>query len=137
MSNKKLYIPLLVSILGAVIGYVLTNSIQFGICLSTASTVEASCINLYERIGDPLLYGMSALAVVFLALLFAPRAWGAWKKFAIWFVPLAALIFIFYRGPGSGDLFSPDPEFVFKWISIVYVVVSLVIIALAASKGRK
>ncbi|OGG40529.1 hypothetical protein A2118_01910 [Candidatus Kaiserbacteria bacterium GWA2_50_9] len=71
---------------------------------------------------------MGALAIVFLVLLFIPRAFSVWKKFAIWFVPLAALLFIFYPDPGSGDLFSPYPEQVFQWVSGLYVFISLVLI---------
>src|SRR3990167_9372709 len=67
------------------------------------------CYNLITT-SKALFYGMSALAVVFLALLFKPGAFHAWKKFAKWFVPVAALIFIFYPNPGAGDLFSPYPS---------------------------
>lgn len=137
MSNLKKTIPLGISVLGAVSGYVLTNSIEFGICEANEVITEAGCINFFERLGDPLLYGMGALAVVFVLLLFVRKAWSAWKKFAIWFVPVAALVFIFYRGPGSGDLFSPYPEFVFKWASILYVAVSAGIIGLTVLRGKK
>jgi len=78
---------------------------------------------------------MAALAVVFFILLLVPRAWTAWKKFAIWYVPLATLLFIFYQDPGSGNLVSPYAETVFIWVSGIYVVVSGVVIALSA-KGK-
>jgi hypothetical protein len=90
---------------------------------------EASCINFYERVGDPLFYGMGALALVFLILLVVPKALSAWQKFAIWFVPLAALLFIFYPDPGSGDLFAPYPEQIFQWVSELYILISVLIIA--------
>lgn len=77
---------------------------------------------------------MGALAIVFLLLLLFPRAWKLWKKFAIWFIPLATLLFIFYPEPGSGDLFSPYPETVFKWVSGAYVVISLALIRIATAK---
>jgi hypothetical protein len=133
MSNLKKFVPLALSISGAILGYVLTNSVKFGFCTPDAY----SCRDLLNKIGDPLLYGTGALVVVFVLLLLVPKAWSAWKKFAIWFVPIAALLFILYKGPGSGDLFSPDPEFVFKWVSILYVVINVGIIALVALKGKK
>lgn len=77
---------------------------------------------------------MGALAIVFLALVFFTKAWGAWKKFAIWYVPIATFIFIFYKDPGSMNLISPYAETVFMWVSGIYVVASLAIIARASVK---
>jgi len=125
MNQKRIISwSLAISLLGFGIGYVLTNSTIFNLCLHD----QYACRALLNRIGDPLFYGMGALAIVFLVLLFIPRAFSVWKKFAIWFVPLAALLFIFYPDPGSGDLFSPYPEQVFQWVSGLYVFISLVLI---------
>jgi hypothetical protein len=132
MKNKQIIGLLAFSLIGFGIGYVLTNSVKFGICIANNVVTDASCINFYERVGDPLFYGMGALALVFFILLFSPRTFYVWKKFAIWFVPLAALLFIFYTDPGSGDLFLPYPEQVFQWVSGFYVLVSAVIIAIAS-----
>ena len=135
MSTKKItFYSLVLSLIGFGIGYILTNSIKFNICTVNKTITEASCINFYERVGDPLFYGMSALSLVFLILLFLPQAFSVWKKFAVWFIPIATLIFIFYPDPGSGDYFSPYPEQVFQWVSILYIVVSVVIIALNNKK---
>lgn len=134
MTQKKLTLSLFVlSFIGLGIGYLLTNSVLFNICLHD----QYSCRDLFNRIGDPLFYGMPALAVVFLILFFLPQAFSAWKKFAIWFIPITALVFIFYTGPSSGDLFSPYPEQVFQWVSAVYVLISLGIITLAALRKSK
>lgn len=86
------------------------------------------CYNLFSRVGDPLFYGMGALAIVFLILIFKSNTVSAWKKFARWYIPITTLIFIFYPNPGSGDLFSPYPEQIFQWLSIIYVAVSILII---------
>lgn len=125
------------SLIATGVGYVLENSYQFGLCVSVPATqtYDVACHVLYSRIGDPLFYGSAALALIFIALLFAPAALGAWKKFAVWFVPLAALLFIFYPDPSQGDLFSPRPVDIFRWVSILYVVVSAAII-LAASRKK-
>lgn len=122
------------SLIGTGVGYILTNSIKFGLCIANEVVTEASCINFYERIGNASFFGMGALALVFLALTFFPKAWGAWKKFAVWYVPIAALIFIFYKDPGSMNLISPYAETVFMWLGGIYVIVSCLIIGLAASK---
>ncbi len=134
--RRKIISLFIVSLLLFAFGYVLTNSVQYGLCFSKPHVSDPSCINLYERIGDPLFYGFGALSLVFLALLVVPRAIPTWKKFAKWFIPIATLIFIFYPDPGSGDLFSPYPEQVFQWISVLYVVVSVFIIGLSLSREK-
>ncbi|MGB4076102.1 MAG: hypothetical protein WBK28_00140 [Minisyncoccia bacterium] len=124
-------------LLGTLLGYYFMNSIEFGICIFNQTITEASCINFYERIGSAFYYGMGALALVSLILFFVPKSFRAWKKFAIWATPIIALIFATYKGSGGFDYISPDPETFFKWVSGAYVVVSLVIIALAAGKKEK
>ena len=131
MNTRKIAFGLFIfSLVGVLIGYLLTSSYDFGFCYSNiqTNTFDVSCHGLYERIGNPLFYGMSALSLIFFILIFTQQAFSIWKKFAIWFIPLATLFFIFYPDPGSGDYFSPYPEQVFKWISILYVVISILII---------
>lgn len=124
----------ILSLIGTGVGYVLTNSIKFQLCIAERLKFDASCVNLYERLGDPLFYGLGALTIVFLFLIFFPQAVQKWKKFAIWYIPLATIIFIFYQGPSSGDLFSPYPEQVFRWLSCIYIIVSVIVIVLSHRK---
>lgn len=77
---------------------------------------------------------MGALAVVFFLLLFAQHAFDAWKRFAIWYVPIVAFYFAIYESTG---FFTIPAESVYRFFSIVYVVVSLVIIALASSRMKR
>jgi|GEM_PF-773711 len=137
--RKKIALFLLLSLAGFVIGYVFINNHKFGLCYYNLAenTFDVSCGDWYWNTGLPLYYGMPALALVFLVLLFLPQAFQSWKKFAKWFIPIAALIFIFYGDPGAGDLFSPYPEEVFRWVSILYVVVSIVIILWTVVKQKK
>ncbi|OGG68253.1 hypothetical protein A3C95_01385 [Candidatus Kaiserbacteria bacterium RIFCSPHIGHO2_02_FULL_56_30] len=130
--KKQTLIGLGLSLIGFGIGYGLTNSTLFSFCLHD----EYNCRSLLNSIGDPLYYGTGALAIVFVILYFVPRAWGAWRRFAIWFVPLAALLFAFYPEPGGGDLFSPYPEQVFQWVSALYLLVSVIIITFASLRSR-
>jgi hypothetical protein len=131
MGNKKIALTA-VSVIGLLIGYIFSNSTKFGICTHE----QYSCRELFNNIGDPLFYGSGALALVFLILLFVPQAFPAWKKFAIWFVPLAVILFAIYPEPGSGDLFSPYPEQIYRWVSGFYVVVSGAIIAISVIKNK-
>jgi hypothetical protein len=129
MKNKYLAGLFALSVIGSGVGYMLTNSTIFGFCTHD----EYSCRDLLNNIGDPLYYGMGALALIFFMLYFVPQAIRAWFKFAKWFVPLAALLFIFYPDPGSGNLLAPYPEQVFQWVSALYVIVSVIIIAIASA----
>lgn len=97
------------------------------------------CYYLSTRVFDPLIYGMSALVLVFATLVLVPRAYEAWKKFAVWAIPLTALLFILAPEQSSGlgvVAFGPTPEQVFKWGSVLFVVVSLVIIVRAGLRKQ-
>ncbi len=119
MNPKKILTSfLIISLLGILTSYLILHS-----NLNAGVTGE-----ILVRLGKSLFYGMSALSFIFLILLFIPRAFPAWKKFAIWFIPLMTLLFVFYPDPGSGDYFSPYPEHIFRWVSIIYVLISLLII---------
>lgn len=133
-TRKTVFWLLVISLMGFLVGYLLTNSYDFGFCYSnlTTNTFDVSCHGLYERLGNPLFYGMPALAFVFLILVFLPQAFSVWKKFAVWFIPIATLLFIFYPDPSPGDYFSPYPEQIFRWVSIFYVVASIFIITWGA-----
>jgi hypothetical protein len=131
--KKKLILFFILSLVGFVAGFILTNSLDMNIC----SQDEYRCRELMNNIGDPLIYSMPALALVFLILFFTPNALPAWKKFAKWFIPIAGLFFIFYSEPASGDLLSPYPEEVFRFLSILYVVISIAIILFQQYKQRK
>lgn len=133
MSNKLF---LASSFLLSALGFVFTNSVKFGFCISNQEVREVLCINFFERVGDPLFYGGLALFAVFVLLTFLPQAFNTWKKFATWFIPLAILLFIFYPNPGAGDYFSPYPEQVFKWTSILYVAISTIVIGLVSVKKK-
>ena len=130
--NVKKITPIILSLIGAGFGYVATNSTLFSLC----STESYECRDFYNKVGDPLFYGMGALAIVFLILLLTPKAVPAWKKFAVWFIPVAAIVFAVYPQPGAWDFLSPDPITVFKWVSAFYVVASLCIIALSFRSSK-
>jgi hypothetical protein len=132
MRRNKIIWLFAVSLIFLIVGMVFKKSIETGICLST----EPSCINTFTHIGNALYYGMGALAIVFLILIFKSGAVSTWKKFARWYIPIATLIFIFYPNPGSGDFFSPYPEQIFQWLSGAYLFISALIIALSIRNSK-
>jgi hypothetical protein len=117
--KKKLIIAAILSGLGFGVGCYLKYFYDCGYSIS--------CYHLHT-VSNAIYYGMGALAIIFLVLLFLPSAYPAWKKFAIWFIPLAALLFIFYPEPGAGDLFAPYPVQIYQWVSGLYLIISLLII---------
>lgn len=137
--KKSALVLLVVSVIGTGAGYLFTHNYDTGLCYRDleTNTFDVSCSDFFRQLGQPLYFGMAALAVVFTALFFVPQAWSAWKKFAVWFVPLATLLFIFYRDPGSGNLVSPYAETVYIWVSGLYIVVSLAIVVLNVKKAGK
>lgn len=133
MSTKKLNITLLgFSLIGLGVGYILTNSVVFGLCGSDAYT----CRGLLNEIGDPLFYGMAVLAVVFFILIFIPRAFSAWWKFAIWYIPLAVLIFATIPAPRAWINVYPSPDSVYRWVSGIYLAVSMGLILMVSLKKK-
>lgn len=129
----KIMMGLGVSLVGLGSGYVLKKSLDFGFCLVSQPT----CINNLTLIGNSFFYGMGALAVVFAILFVFPKSFSSWRKFAIWAIPAIIVLFSFYRDPRSGDLFSPYAEQVHMFVSKLFVLVSVVIIAIADFKAHK
>lgn len=116
--------------------YRLIGSFVFSAALAAAgyfilqSDIQATDTgDALARLGKALFYGAGALASVFLILSFVPSAFSAWKRFAIWFVPFAALLFALYPYPGSGDFMSPYPTQVIRWVSALFVAISIAITA--------
>lgn len=131
--KKNIIILLTISSILLLTGFVFTNSSDYSLC----NPIHYGCREFFNNVGDPLFYGMGALTIVFIILLIIPKAFEPWKKFAIWYVPLATLLFIIYPEPGSGDLFSPYPEQVFRWFSILYVIISVVLIGVHFVRNRR
>lgn len=108
-----------------------------GLFLLFLNPTVSSGGELIIAIRKALMYSMPALAFVFFLLLLVPRAVPAWKKFANWYIPCAVLLFIFYDGPGGFDLFSPYPEDVYKWASVLYVFICVGIITWTLLGSKK
>lgn len=138
MKRTFLFLGFCFSSLLAVGGKVSEKSYELGFCFADpiTRTYDVGCHRIFERLGDTFFYGGTGLALIFLVLFLVPTAFSAWKKFAIWATPVVVLIFATYSGSGGFDMVSPDPETLFKWISIIYVIVSLLIIGSVALKNR-
>lgn len=127
---------LLLSLSLTLLGYIVGESYQFGLCFSDqdSNTYDVSCHQVAERIGTGLFSGGISLSLIFLLLSFFPKTFSVWKKFGVWATPLLVIIFATYQGSRGFDLVSPSPEELFKWLSIAYAAISIFIIVRAARK---
>jgi len=123
-TRKTISALLLLSLIGFGVGYYILKIYNCG--------ASIFCFFLLIK-GAALYYGMGALSIVFLILLVFPKSSNSWKGFAWWFIPIAMLLFATYKGSGY---FSWDPERVFRWVSGLYILVSLIVIAQSAIRGR-
>lgn len=138
-SQQYILLLLVLSLVSIGIGYLAYSSYQTGICFADYSTnaFDVRCHEFFDKFGLSLLYGSSALALVFLALSFVPQSISTWKRFAIWYIPIATILFIVWQEPRGFDPLTPYPEQVYKFLSIVYVVVSLFIIGRTLVENSK
>lgn len=130
MNQKKNILGLFaLSLIGFGIALVLKSSTELGLCLVS----EPTCINNLTQVGNALFYSMQAIGLVFFILLFVPQAFNPWRKFAIWFLPLMFIYFAIYKNEG---FFSIPEESVYRFLSIVYGVPSILIITWIVLRGK-
>ena len=139
MSRNGLNIAIfIVSLAGAATGYILENSVRFGLCAANSSTgFDTGCLNLYSSLGPALFYSFGALTIVFLVLLFIPKAFSAWWKFGIWAIPLAVLFMLLGSQPQHSWInTASSPDSVYRWVSGTFLIISLAIIGIAKANKK-
>ncbi len=120
--RKKIGILLILSSIIFVVGYLIFY----------LDTKEICCYRSADKIGQPLGIGGLSLSIIFLILLFTKEAvFNSWKKFGIWYIPLAAIL-IFLAPSSSGGSFGYsmgfDREAVTMFTSGLFLIISLLII---------
>jgi len=139
LLKNWIFWSLAASIIGTVVGYIFLYPVQFGLCTADFATLtfDNSCLRNSSLIGVKLFYPFFALIPIFLILFFIPRAVSAWKKFAVWYVPIIAFLTITGKpdtGGGVGVLsgnIGPTFEGSVLGASAIYIGASLGIIAVA------
>ncbi len=129
MSHKKKTGLLLgFSVVAVILGVLLTNPEQFGIC---SPDKTFTCIEpIGNNIGQPLFMGSVALFIVFLILYFLPPIYfKAWRKYVAWFIPVAILWITTSDVTCGGYLpVCFDKELAAWWSSGIYLVLSLLVL---------
>ena len=136
--KKKLYIYIGITIVAFVVSMILGLYELFEVCTPFSSY---TCLNIARFWAEALFFSSVSLFLTFLILLFTKEAvFSSWKKFGIWYIPLAALL-IFLAPSSSGGSFGfsmgIDREGVTMFISAVFLIVSILIIVVKSWKLRK
>lgn len=91
-------------------------SLEVGLC----QVGHPTCINTYSLIASQALF-------LGLALLIVSPILKRWTGFAVWYIPLTILVFVFYH-PSPYDLALPSEEVVALILSVIYILVSYLLI---------
>ena len=132
MNQKRLIKKLvLLFVTIVVVGGVLAFPEEIGLCEYN----QISCVNLYtESLAQPLvIFGLSILMSLVVLLVSSDMASITWRKFAIWGIPLGAILITLtpVSNYGAGGIGIPniDREIVTWIVSIAFLLISLIIIA--------
>ena len=95
LTYKKISIFVIAGV-AYLVGVFFSNPGAFGFCTKAKDTASYICgISSAINIGWSFIYIGQSLAIAAIILVFAnARAWHAWVRFSIWFVPISALVII-------------------------------------------
>jgi hypothetical protein len=129
MNYKRILILIsLLSLITIAFGNFSSNSRYFEICLES----EPACFHITHQLGEPLFASSFVLLFVSTVLLAVPLSvFRKWLWFGGWYIPLGAVILIFYQGPGGGMNFNPYVEQMTFYVTSIFIWVSLAIIFLS------
>jgi hypothetical protein len=126
--RKKIILLSVISAVGFGMGFYLLHIYECGI--------SVFCYDV-ETKANALYYGMGSLILVFFLLFLLPQTFNSWKKFAMWFVPIMVVVFAIQDDKGGGFMeIAPNSVQVFQWISILYIILSLIVIVVSFKKHK-
>jgi hypothetical protein len=130
--QKKIGIFLFLSVVIMVIGHLMINAKDLGIC-----KYHDTCTVPLMNSGIPLPIFFGSTLFVLIMLLFTKEAvYNAWKKFALGYIPVA-LYLIYSSSVLCGKLFCFFTRELVTWyLSVLLVIISLLIITIKSWKHR-
>lgn len=153
--KRKIFFLIVIAVFFAIIGYGLTSFIkfEFNTCgsgfndtgnLSGKINLAPSCAgyrgyldSLDNNLGVPLaLFSVVSVFILFILLFLHEQVFHAWSKFAVIFLPVA-IILIAVTPEYRDVFFSFDEEAYTLFFVAVFLVASLIIIAIKSLKLRK
>jgi len=127
MINRKRLYGLTVLLVVAVVDWLLIMMGRYRLCPSIEGDSRAFCDEIYLRLVEPSIIILVGALAVYVINLFTPRAvFKAWGILSIVLLPI--LFFLLYIFDEHSFL-GPDREQVAWLLSILYVVISIAIIA--------
>lgn len=97
-----------------------------------AQSIEYISYSMMEYAIVPAFYFLLSISLSLIALYFLPeRIFNSWKKFAVWYIPLAVLIFVLTADDTSSGWAVPSltaPEDLAIIFSVLYAIVTVAII---------
>lgn len=141
--RKKILIALTISIVTIAVAYFFSNSYEYGLCFRDLATrtYDISCHKFYDGIGEFLFPTSIALSISLLALTLVPKAIIVWGRLTLATVLIGTLLIAITPQSNSGGLsgvvgFGPTRDEVTVWVSVIFAVLSLVIIGWSALRLR-
>ncbi len=140
LLKNKIFWLFLTSLVGTGVGYVFLYPIQFNLCVAdfATNTFDTSCLTTASYFGNIFFYPSITLALIFLVLLFIPRAVSAWRRFAVWGI-LVGILLLFSWSPNPGTLIDLGPTLqeLVMFLSAIYLGASLGIISISLINSKR
>lgn len=117
--------------------WILSYPDYVGICPPYGVDGQYACVDRLAQITEPAALLLTALSLSFLSSIFStPSAFRAWRLLTIIYLP-TAIILIALTPQSSGNIINIDREIVTWWLSIGFVIISLVLIAYKSWQLRR
>ena len=138
MKNKSGKLPLIISVILLIMGIGIVFPDKIGIC----NAENWDCILKFPifELGRPLIIGSFFLVFISIVTLFLRQeVFKTWSKFAMVAIPLGAILIALTPTQGNGSFATPDidREIITWFVSILFLAISLIIIAIKSNKLRK
>lgn len=136
--KRKVYAILIVSVVAILVSLVLALPEKFGLCAKN----DISCLHDYidnfnEIVQLVFIFSIPIAIISFILLFFQEQIFRVWSKFTIIFLPIAIITVIWMAQGTRGTLISIDEEIGSLFSATIFLITSLLIIAIKSFKLRK
>lgn len=140
MEQRKLI--LIISVIGTLVGYVLSNPLVFGICQRKYlfNNIQGCLDSTISGIGEPLLIFSILLVVILSILLFLNKnIFKSWLRFAAWWIPLSIILIVITPETSNSwmPLYFIGKGTVTVLMAGIFSIISLILIAWKTFAARK
>ena len=140
MKRKSNLILTIISAIFFGVGWFITSAnsvIGLKLCISETDT---GCLaHIIEGVGQPLFLGFACIFLISISFFFLRQeVFKTWSRFALLAIPLGAILITLTPTQGNGSFATPtiDREIITWFVSILFLLISLLIIAVKSYKLR-